>query len=48
MPKPTLNCPRIVPLVGERIAAGVPHLRVGFDLKAGVAQANNLIRLHAR
>jgi hypothetical protein len=36
MPQPSLDCPRVVPLVGKCIAAGMAkHVRVRFQLKAG-------------
>jgi hypothetical protein len=36
MAKPILNCPRIVPRIGQRIAAGVPqHVNVNLEWEAG-------------
>ena len=36
MAKPILNCPRVVALVCERVAAGVPqHVRVNLEREAG-------------
>jgi len=42
MTKPILNCPRIVPCIGQRVTAGVPqHVNVDLKWKAG-ALANAL------
>jgi hypothetical protein len=36
VPKPALNRPRVVPLVGESVSAGVAqHMRVRLELQAG-------------
>ena len=38
MPEPSLNCPGVVPLVGERIAAGMAkHMGVRLQFEAGAS-----------